>query len=117
MPYNFNNMKKFLIIFFSAWSIFIFCQTSVTVNYETVRLVSNLKLNGFKISEEQKQEMERKILKENKIPDKYVLYTENGNTFFQNDPNEKISAYKQKTEIFRFKNKTGCYELEDYIVE
>jgi GLPGLI family protein len=110
-------MKKLLILFFSAWSISIYCQTSVTVNYETVRLVSNLKLNGFKITEEQKQEMERKILKENKIPEKYVLYAENGNTFFQNDPNEKISPYKQKTELFRFKNKKGCYALEDYLVE
>lgn len=52
-----------------------------------------------------------------KKPEKYVLYYDDGNSFFQRDPNVKLSSRGQKTEFFRLKDKKGIYKLSDYIVE
>lgn len=110
-------MKKYLPIFILFWSTFAYSQISVKVNYETIYQPNKINYNGFNIPESQKEEIERQVSQENKKPKKFVLYYENGNSFFQNDSIENLPSTKQKTEYYRLKNKDGIYMLGDYIVE
>lgn len=108
-------MNRYITIF-----ALLFCSTftysQISVNYESVvRPIINY--NGFNFPESQKAEIERQILENAKKPQKYVLYYDDGNSFFQRDPDEKLSTREQKTEFFRLKDKKGFYDLRDYIVE
>ena len=109
-------MKNFLISFFLTWYAFMYSQISLKVNYETV-IQTKINWNGFNVPESQKQEIERQSSMENKKPRKFVLYYDDGNSFFQNDPSEKLPLTRQKTEYYRLKNEDGIFRLNDYIVE
>ena len=110
-------MKTNITIFFFLFFIFINSQITVKISYETVYQPNKINYNGFKIPEAQKEEIEKHVTQENKQPRKFVLYYENGNSFFQNDPSENLPSTKQKTEYYRLKNKNGIYRLSDYLVE
>lgn len=109
-------MKKHLTILMLICFILTYSQSSVKVSYESI-IKPKINHNGFNFSQSQKDEIERQIAQEFKKPQKYVLYYDDGNSFFQRDPDEKLSSREQKTEIFRLKDKKGLYELSDYIVE
>ncbi|QBJ86329.1 GLPGLI family protein [Chryseobacterium gleum] len=109
-------MKKHFIIFVLILSSFIYGQQSIQVTYETINK-PKINYNGFTLSQNQKEEIERQVLQNAKKPEKYVLYYDDGNSFFERDPNEKLSPREQKTEFFRLSNKKGYYRLRDYIVE
>lgn len=110
-------MNKYITILAIIFcSTLTYSQISVSVSYETIN-TPKINYNGFNFPESQKAEIERQILQNAKKPEKYVLYYDDGNTFFQRDPNEKLSSRGQKTEFFRLKDKKGLYELSDYIVE
>jgi len=110
-------MNKYITIFALIFcSTLIYSQISVSVSYETIN-TPKINYNGFSFPESQKAEIERQILQNAKKPEKYILYYDDGNSFFQRDPNEKLSSRGQKTEFFRLKDKKGLYELSDYIVE
>jgi len=107
-------MNKYITIFVLICSTLTYSQVSVT--YESIiRPIINY--NGFNFPDSQKAEIERQILENAKKPEKYVLYYNNGNSFFQKDSNEKLSTREQKTEFFRLKDNKGLYKLSDYIVE
>lgn len=92
-------------------------QVSVKVHYETLNK-PRINWNGFENMPESHKEAIRKHAEEEaKKPEKYVLYYDDGNSFFQRDPDEKLSSREQKTESFRLKDKKGFYDLSDYIVE
>lgn len=92
-------------------------QVSVKVHYETLNK-PRINWNGFENMPESYKEAIRKHAEEEaKKPEKYVLYYDDGNSFFQRDPDEKLSSREQKTESFRLKDKKGFYDLSDYIVE
>lgn len=110
-------MNKYITIFALIFcSTLIYSQTSISVKYESI-IRPIIDYNGFTFPESQKAEIERQIFQNAKIPKKYVLHYNDGNSFFQRDPDEKLSVREQKTEIFRLKDKKGIYELSDYIVE
>lgn len=109
-------MKKYLSILVLICSALMYGQISVRVSYETIN-TPKINYNGFNIPESQKEEIERQIAQQSKKPEKFLLYYDDGNSFFQKDPNEKLSSQKQKTEYYRLKNKEGLYKLSDYIVE
>lgn len=110
-------MNKYITIFALIFSsTLIYSQISFSVTYETINK-PKINYNGFNFPESQKAEIERQILQNAKKPEKYVLYYDDGNSFFQRDPNVKLSSRGQKTEFFRLKDKKGIYKLSDYIVE
>lgn len=109
-------MNKYITILALICSTLTYSQISVKVSYESV-IRPIIDYNGFTFPESQKAEIERQIFQNAKIPKKYVLHYNDGNSFFQRDPDEKLSSREQKTEIFRLKDKKGLYELSDYIVE
>lgn len=109
-------MNKYITILAVICSTFTYSQTSVKVSYESV-IKPKVNYNGFNFPESQKAEIERQIFQNAKIPKKYVLHYNDGNSFFQRDPDVKLSSREQKTEFFRLKDKKGLYELSDYIVE
>lgn len=109
-------MKNFLTVFFLSWYAFMYSQISLKVNYETI-IQTKINWNGFNVPQSHKEEIERQSSLENKKPKKFILYYDDGNSFFQRDPNEKLSSREQKTEYYRLKNKDGIFLLNDYIVE
>ena len=120
IPICFNKkvfMNKYITIFaLIFFSTFVYSQISFSVSYETIN-TPKINYNGFNFPESQKAEIERQIFQNAKKPKKHVLYYDDGNSFFQRDPNVKSSSREQKTEFFRLKDKKGLYELSDYIVE
>ena len=87
------------------------------VAYETINK-PKINWNGFEnMPENYKEAVRKHAEEESKKSEKYVLYYDDGNSFFQRDPNEKLSPSEQKTEFFRLKDKNGIYKLSDYIVE
>lgn len=109
-------MYKYITILALICSTLTYSQTFVSVNYESV-VKPVINFNGFKLPESQKAEIERQILQNAQKPEKYILYYNDGDSFFHRDPNDKLSTSEQKTEFFRLKEKKGIYELSDYIVE
>lgn len=110
-------MNKYITIFALICSAFMYGQISVKVHYETLNK-PKVNWNGFENMPENYKEAIRKHAEdEAKKPEKFVLYYYDGNSFFQKDPDIKLSLKEQKTEFFRLKDKEGLYDLSDYIVE
>lgn len=59
-------------------------QISVRVSYETIN-TPKINYNGFNIPESQKEEIERQISQQSKKPEKFLLYYDDGNSFFQKE--------------------------------
>ncbi|QCX54404.1 GLPGLI family protein [Elizabethkingia sp. JS20170427COW] len=109
-------MKKHITLFVMTWCVIVHSQMTIKVSYESISK-PKINYNGFSFPESQKAEIERQILQNAKKPEKYILYYENGNSFFQRDPSENVHSTQQKTEYYRMRDKVGIYRLSDYIVE
>lgn len=111
-------MKNLLIITFIFFYSFTQCQEIMKVDYETI---SNPKISlagTSNLSEGMKEEIKTKALQGAKKPKKFVLFYNQGNSFFyRNIQDENSYSDKQKIEYFRFNNKEGIYVLNDFIVD
>ena len=93
------------------------CQVSVKVNYETI-IQPTIKFNGYEnIPESQKEEIRRQLKQQYEKPNKFVLFYNDGSSYFVNDPTVVLPERIQKTEYLRIKDKKGFYSLNDFIVE
>lgn len=110
-----NNLLFFIFIFLFS---FMQCQEILKVDYETI---SNPKISfagSDNLSEDMKEEIKTKALQGAKKPKKFVLFYNQGNSFFyRNIQDENSYSEKQKIEYFRFSNKDGIYVLNDFIVD
>ena len=110
-------MKKTSILFLNILFSLTFAQNTFKVNYETIYQPNKLNYNGFQVPENQKIEIEKQIAERNKQPKQFVLYYNDGNSFFTSNSKINLSKQEQKTEFFRLKNKDGLFWFCDYIIE
>lgn len=113
-------MHKYIILLTFCFSSFLVnAQEKIKVNYEVIS--NNTKVNfgaDPNLSNELKKQMLEKIEKINKEPKKYILYYYDGNSYFTKDNSiDKSSSRGQKIEVFKIKNQSGFYRLNDFKVE
>jgi GLPGLI family protein len=110
---------KYLI--FLLLTPFISAQNKLTVEYENKLILSEKSVDfGNNIVSETQKNQIFEALKTQKIePTPYILYYNNGNSYFKkNVTTDKNEAFSPTDEgYYKFKNKKGYYEFNDYIVE
>lgn len=114
-------MKKISILVFFLLKMIIFGQEKLTIEYEmqTNNNTANINFGDIVLPDNLKQEFTKKLREQKPSISKFILYYNDGNSYFHNiiSFDKKQFLEEQNIETFKLKNKKGWYSLSDYIVD